>query len=192
MYMLRQQIVPRRVIVLVLLLLVGAATWILFRSAPAPVLVNIGHLRQFPPGSVTPVQLQTSFIDTTRLPNGMTVDHTTMSFGQRLLETTKMQWNRREQSVVGDVSPVLVQVVNDPQQGVIAHYARDPQSTCLVPWQESEEHFVDPCHGSAYSYTGEYVRGPSWRGLDRFAVQINARGEVIVNVGTLLSGKRVW
>ncbi len=83
-------------------------------------------------------------------------------------------------------------IVNDPQKGILVLYQRDPQSTCLVPWQNVEERFIDPCHGLHYSYTGDYLRGPSWRGLNRFAVTINERGEVIVDVGGLFNRTRVW
>jgi cytochrome b6-f complex iron-sulfur subunit len=61
-----------------------------------------------------------------------------------------------------------------------------------LPWQTAEERFIDPCHGSHYTYTGEYVSGPSWRSLDQFAVMTNERGDVIVDIGKPGARKRVW
>jgi len=168
------------------------ALWLVLRPQPVPAPVNIGPVAQFPPGSVTVLQLDALFFDAARLPNGSSVDLSGLQFPQRTIEAINMQWDRRERPVVGNVSPVPVYIVNDPQQGVLALYQRDPQSTCLVPWQKAEERFIDPCHGSHYNHNGEYMRGPSWRGLDRFAVTTNERRKVIVDVGTLVNGKRVW
>lgn len=182
----------RPVVLLALTLLASLAVWLVLHPVPVPAPVNIGPVAQFPPGSVTALQLDTLLFDATRLPNGASVDLTGLQFPQRTIEAINMQWNRREQPVVGNVSPVPVIIVNDPQQGVLALYQRDPQSTCLVPWQTGEERFIDPCHGSHYTYTGDYVRGPSWRSLDQFAVTINEHGEVIVDVGKFGAGKRVW
>ena len=182
----------RPVVLLALTLLAALAMWLVLRPQSVPVPVNIGPVAQFPPGSVTGLQLDALFFDATHLPNGASVDLTGLQFPQRTIEAIKMQWDRRERPVVGNVSPVPVLIVNDLQQGVLALYQRDPQSTCLLPWQTAEERFIDPCHSSHYTYTGEYVRGPSWRGLDQFAVTINEHGEVIVDMGKLGVGRRVW
>jgi hypothetical protein len=186
----RQQRI-RSLALLVVLVLASFVAWRALRP-PLPVPVVVGTIADFPPGSATSLQLPASFFDTTHLPNGDIVDLGGMSFPQRTIEAAKVQWSRRTEPVVGAVDPVSVYIVNDPQQGVLALYQRDPQSTCLVPWQNVEERFIDPCHGSHYSYTGQYIQGPSWRGLDRFVVTMNERGEVIVDVGRLVSGKRVW
>lgn len=182
----------RPVVLLALTMLAALAVWLVLRSQPVPMPINIGPAAQFPPSSVTALQLDALFFDATRFPNGASVDLTGLRFPQRTIEAVTMQWDRREWPIVGDVSPIPVIIVNDPQQGVLALYQRDPQSTCLLPWQTGEERFIDPCHGSHYTYTGEYVRGPSWRGLGQFAVTINEHGDVIVDVGKLGAGKRVW
>lgn len=189
--LLRQRRV-RPVVLLVLTMLAALTVWLVLRPQQVPAPINIGPVAQFPPGSVTALQLDALFFDAARLPNGASVDLTGLQFPQRTIEAIKMQWDRRERPVVGNVSPIPVIIVNDPQQGVLALYQRDPQSTCLLPWQIGEERFIDPCHGSHYTYTGDYMRGPSWRSLDQFAVTIDERGDVIVDVGKLGGGKRVW
>src|SRR3712207_5858218 len=98
----------RRVCFLALLaivLLIGVATWSVLRAEPGPVLVNIGSAAQFPPGSVTFVQLDASLFDATHLPNGDSVDLSGLQFPQRTWEAVKMQWNRRGQPAVGEVAP---------------------------------------------------------------------------------------
>ncbi len=41
---------------------------------------------------------------------------------------------------------------------------------------------VDPCHGGLYAPTGEQIRGPGERGLDRFPVSYEADGTVLVDL----------
>jgi hypothetical protein len=191
----RRSIRPSVLLTVVLLVLLGSlAAWSLFHPQPAPILVNIGHIRQFPPSSVTLLQLPVGFEDPIHLPPRQNTfgDISELSRLQQAIQFLRRTWQRRSEPIVGNVSPVPIYIVNDPQQGVLAIYQRDSQSTCLVPWQEAEEHFIDPCHGSAYTYTGEYVRGPSLRNLDRFDVSINEQGEVMVDVNKLLRGKSVW
>jgi cytochrome b6-f complex iron-sulfur subunit len=65
---------------------------------------------------------------------------------------------------------------------MLAFFQRDPGSGCAVPWQQAEKLFIDPCHGSAYTATGAYVRGPSQRDLDQFDVDVTPNGIIRVNV----------
>ena len=54
---------------------------------------------------------------------------------------------------------------------------------CSVPWNEAEKRFVCPCHGSAFSLTGEVLSGPAPRPLDTFPVRIE-NGIVKVDVSS--------
>ena len=56
-----------------------------------------------------------------------------------------------------------------------------------VRYDAASHHFIDPCGGSAYERDGSYVRGPSPRSLDRFAVRISA-GQVEIDVSERLPG----
>ncbi len=54
---------------------------------------------------------------------------------------------------------------------------------CRVPSCVSSQGFECPCHGSKYNLHGEYEDGPAPRNLDRFAVELNDRGELVVLTG---------
>lgn len=62
-----------------------------------------------------------------------------------------------------------------------------PHLGCAVPFCESSGHFECPCHGSVFNAAGEWVSGPSPRGMDRYPLQI-ADGRVIVNTTVLEEG----
>ena len=61
---------------------------------------------------------------------------------------------------------------------------------CRVPACNSSQGFECPCHGSKYNMHGEYEDGPAPRNLDRFAVEIDARGDLIVNTGEVFETPR--
>ena len=61
---------------------------------------------------------------------------------------------------------------------------------CRVPACNSSQGFECPCHGSKYNLHGEYEDGPAPRNLDRFAVEIDARGDLIVNTGEIFETPR--
>lgn len=82
--------------------------------------------------------------------------------------------------------PILI--VNDPGAGLLALHGRDPGSNCRLRWDSIAERIEDPCSGSKYSQTGEYLEGPSPRGLDRYAVTVTDSGEVQVDVNRLQPG----
>ncbi len=41
-----------------------------------------------------------------------------------------------------------------------------------------------PCHGSEYDRTGEVLRGPAERRLDRYPVEVTPDGELLIRLGT--------
>lgn len=75
---------------------------------------------------------------------------------------------------------------------ILVFVQHDPRSGCMISWQMSEQHFLDPCHGSAYTITGEYVRGPSGRDLKRVPVQITGEGEIMLSNQTLNADLVRW
>lgn len=131
----------------------GAAGWWLFAASTQN--IAVAHLRDVPPGTVLAVNVSDTFRD----PAPPIIN----------------PW-----SVLREEVPVLLS--HDRQTGVLAFFQRDPRSGCLIPWQAAEQLFIDPCHGSAYTRTGEYVRGPSPRSLDQFGVMITTNGTINVNV----------
>ncbi len=137
---------------------------------PSASLAKVGTLADFPPGSVARIRLKTTFLDLNPRIHAVT----TPSSGGIILGVTPMP--------LQIVTPVIF-LVNDSELGLLALYARDPHRFgCWVIWVESTQRFEDPCGGSKYTRTGEYIDGPAPRGLDRFGVVVTANGEVLVNV----------
>ena len=66
------------------------------------------------------------------------------------------------------------------EQGVVALYKVCTHLGCLYNWDNQENKFICPCHGSEFQNDGEYIRGPAPRSLDRFTVQVlDSQGQVI-------------
>lgn len=70
---------------------------------------------------------------------------------------------------------------------VVALSWRCPHLGCKVPWCESSAQFECPCHGSVFNRIGEYRRGPSPRGMDRFRWD-EEQGAIIVDTGDVTDG----
>ncbi len=43
---------------------------------------------------------------------------------------------------------------------------------CRVPWCATSGQFECPCHGSVFNRAGDYIAGPSPRGLDRYSTEV--------------------
>ncbi len=74
------------------------------------------------------------------------------------------------------------------EAGLVALYQKCPHLGCRVPNCLSSQWFECPCHGSQYNRVGEKRGGPAPRGMDRFAMSVNNRGEFIVDTGTIIQG----
>lgn len=74
------------------------------------------------------------------------------------------------------------------EQGLIALYWKCPHLGCTVPECVSSQWFECPCHGSKYNRVGERRGGPAPRGMDRFKMSINGKGELLVDTGTIIPG----
>jgi hypothetical protein len=137
-----------RLIILIALALTCGITLIIanFRSASR---VSAGRAQDYPPGSVTALNLPAS-------------------------------------DQADSMIPIFL--VNDPAAGFLALYRQDTRSGCQVIWVESLRRFEEPCLASKYSQTGEYLSGPTARGLDRYPVSLTESGEVTVDVSRRLPG----
>ena len=62
-----------------------------------------------------------------------------------------------------------------------------PHLGCRVPFCESSGRFECPCHGSIFDIGGEYIQGPSPRGMDRYPLEVK-NGAAVVDTSTLESG----
>ncbi len=81
---------------------------------------------------------------------------------------------------------VDVEVDGQQQKGVLALYKVCTHLGCLYEWRSDETRFECPCHGSRFEITGEYIKGPARRSLDRFkliaeapdgSVRVSEKGE---------------
>jgi cytochrome b6-f complex iron-sulfur subunit len=67
------------------------------------------------------------------------------------------------------------------EQGLVAMWQKCPHLGCRVPECKSSQWFECPCHGSQYNRVGEKKAGPAPRGMDHWAIEISASGDVIIN-----------
>jgi len=74
------------------------------------------------------------------------------------------------------------------QVGLVALYQKCPHLGCRVPECSTSQWFECPCHGSQYNQVGEKKGGPAPRGMDRFAMQVNADQTFTVKTGTIVNG----
>lgn len=77
--------------------------------------------------------------------------------------------------------------VLDADHGLMALSLRDPHMGCRNMWCPTSQWFENPCHGEKYNRWGEWVGGPSPRGLDRYASRV-VDGQFVVDVDHLLVG----
>jgi len=61
--------------------------------------------------------------------------------------------------------------LSNTDQGVLAIYKVCTHLGCLYNWNDQEDKFICPCHGSEFEKDGIYITGPAPRSLDRFVVQ---------------------
>jgi cytochrome b6-f complex iron-sulfur subunit len=71
--------------------------------------------------------------------------------------------------------------LSNTDEGVSAIYKVCTHLGCLYNWNEQENKFICPCHGSQFEKDGIYITGPAPRSLDLFVVQAvdPATGEVL-------------
>jgi hypothetical protein len=138
--------------------------------SPTADLVEIGHVDDFPPGSIHAIELPVSFEPPPFVTENLDVPPNL---------TTPMP---------ALINPLPLFVVYDEQAGLLVFYRNSPLSGCMVAWEESNERFTDPCYGDKFTRTGAWIEGQAPRGLDRFAVQIDDGGAVYVDASMLIQG----
>jgi cytochrome b6-f complex iron-sulfur subunit len=94
----------------------------------------------------------------------------------------------------GTVTPVTkgqCYVVRREDGGLLAFYRRCTHLACTVLWDNTQEYFICPCHGSEFEKTdGAVLNPPASRPLMRFPVTLEA-GTVTVDTGRLIKSDRV-
>ncbi|MBN2475507.1 MAG: ubiquinol-cytochrome c reductase iron-sulfur subunit [Pirellulales bacterium] len=77
-----------------------------------------------------------------------------------------------------------VWVVHGEYQGRQQIYALRTTCThlgCITLWQQSEQKFKCPCHGSGFSKAGVNLEGPAPRPLERYAIRIADDGQLEID-----------
>jgi cytochrome b6-f complex iron-sulfur subunit len=67
--------------------------------------------------------------------------------------------------------------------GFLAVYQRCTHLGCSVPWDQTQQAFICPCHSSQFNPDGEVLNPPAPRPLDLFPITIEA-GEIKVDTGS--------
>lgn len=78
-------------------------------------------------------------------------------------------------------------LVNTEDKGPLALYMVCTHLGCLYKWEQANNRFECPCHGSKFTREGLFIEGPAPRSLDQFVVTIE-NGEVAVNTGRRING----
>jgi nitrite reductase/ring-hydroxylating ferredoxin subunit len=81
-------------------------------------------------------------------------------------------------------------IANPRADQMLALYRKCPHLGCQVPGLCDElKRFTCRCHGSTYNILGEKLKeGPAQRGMDRFAVQVNDNGVVVIDTSQYTFG----
>jgi len=58
------------------------------------------------------------------------------------------------------------------EEGLSALYKICPHLGCIFGWNDQQEVFICPCHGSQFQHDGRFILGPAPRGLDQFVIKI--------------------
>jgi cytochrome b6-f complex iron-sulfur subunit len=70
--------------------------------------------------------------------------------------------------------------------GIIAAYRKCTHLGCAVPWNDAEDRFHCPCHGSQYDkHTAVVLRIPAPKPLQLFHIVENAEGQLVVDTNPL-------
>jgi len=70
--------------------------------------------------------------------------------------------------------------------GIIAAYRKCTHLGCAVPWNDAEDRFQCPCHGSQYDKrTAVVLRTPAPKPLQLFHIAESAEGQLIVDTNPL-------
>lgn len=69
-------------------------------------------------------------------------------------------------------------IINN-EDGALALYWKCVHLGCTVPWNDAEDSFHCPCHGSIYDRTGVRVAGPAPRPLDLMPMTVDGNTVIV-------------
>jgi cytochrome b6-f complex iron-sulfur subunit len=80
-------------------------------------------------------------------------------------------------------------VVREPTRLYVI-FARCTHLGCTPDWKLSENKFKCPCHGSGYTPDGVNFEGPAPRPMDRPHVELDATGQIVVDLSRLYTWEK--
>lgn len=164
---------------LVLVAAAGAAGWLLRGGVDEdPTAVPVGHVSDFPSGSVKERVLDVGHYDSVGVEGPL-----------------------EDATAGGEVASTRLFIVNHPESGFLAVLQRSPWLGCRVVEVTAgeasdfggtlpagfERGFRDPCHGGLFSLDGQRLAGPGERDLDQFPIRYLPDGTLVVDVTNLQS-----
>jgi len=75
--------------------------------------------------------------------------------------------------------------VDKTSDRIFVIYARCTHLGCTPDWKASENKFKCPCHGSGYDSEAINFEGPAPRPMDRAHVELDAEGQIVVDIARL-------
>jgi len=78
--------------------------------------------------------------------------------------------------------------LSNTKGGIMAIYKVCTHLGCLYNWNDQENKFACPCHGSQFQKDGTYIKGPAPRNLDRFVVRIESNAGELIAESDLATG----
>ena len=84
---------------------------------------------------------------------------------------------------------ILVAVVRPEASEPVVLSLVDPHQDCRVPWRESENKFINPCHGQMYDWTGRCVQN-CHMDLARYPSTVDSAGNLLVDLNATPSSPR--
>jgi cytochrome b6-f complex iron-sulfur subunit len=82
----------------------------------------------------------------------------------------------------GDPTPGKFWLVH-LDDGLLAIYWKCTHLGCTVPWNQSEDRFHCPCHGSIFFENGIKESGPAPKPLQIFPISVSSSGDLQVDTG---------
>ena len=71
------------------------------------------------------------------------------------------------------------------QQQIVALRTACTHLGCITTWQEAEQKFKCPCHGSGFSREGINQEGPAPRPLERYAIRLVEDGQLEIDTSRI-------
>jgi cytochrome b6-f complex iron-sulfur subunit len=81
----------------------------------------------------------------------------------------------------------IVSSAHEGRRKIIAMRAVCTHLGCITIWNETENRFQCPCHGSGFSPEGVNLEGPAPRPLDRYAIRLADDGQLEIDRSTVFS-----